>query len=133
VNLQVDIPTRAQAERLLTSRNPSSVSFYLPTVPASRGGAERIELKNLAAEAPRLGRSQAATSDIAEIDAAVGDLMDDEEFWRYQAPEPRRVRLTGDVDDLQVAETARRHGRGVRPLPPQAPAPLGQVSPGGRD
>lgn len=31
MTLHTDIPTRAQIERLLTSRAPSSVSIYLPT------------------------------------------------------------------------------------------------------
>jgi hypothetical protein len=86
VNLHVDVPTRAQLDRLLASRHSSSVSLYIPTDPASRDGAERIELKNLAAEAVRqLESSGTAKSDVADIDAAVGDLVDDEEFWRYRA------------------------------------------------
>jgi hypothetical protein len=86
VNLHVDVPTRAQVDRLLAGRNRASVSLYVPTDPASRDGAERIELKNLAADAIRqLERSGAARSELAEIDAAVGDLIDDEEFWRHQA------------------------------------------------
>jgi hypothetical protein len=35
VSLHTDIPSRAQIERLMTSRDPSSVSVYLPTDPAS--------------------------------------------------------------------------------------------------
>src|SRR5208337_3349407 len=70
---------RAQIDRLLASRSPSSVSVYLETDPASAGTAERIELKNLAAEAAR------QLSDVAEIGAAFADLADDEAFWRYQA------------------------------------------------
>jgi len=62
--LPTDVPTRAQVERLLAAREPSSVSIYLPTSPASRGDAERIELKNLAAEAARqLGESGTARAD----------------------------------------------------------------------
>jgi hypothetical protein len=38
VNHHTDIPTRAQIDRLLTSRHPASVSIYLPTDPASNGG-----------------------------------------------------------------------------------------------
>lgn len=86
MSLHTDIPTRAQIDRLLTSRNPSSVSVYLPTDPASNGYAERIELKNLAAEAERqLADLAAARSDVAEIAAAFADILDDEAFWRYQA------------------------------------------------
>jgi len=86
VNLHVDVPTRAQLERLLASRSRSSVSMYIPTDPASQDGAERIELKNLAAEAIRqLESSGTGKGEIAAIDEAVGDLIEDEEFWRYQA------------------------------------------------
>jgi hypothetical protein len=47
--LHTDVPTRAQVERLFAVREPSCVSIYLPTIASSRGKAERIELKNLAA------------------------------------------------------------------------------------
>ena len=86
MTLHIDIPTRAQVDRLLTSRNPSSVSVYLPTDPASAGQAERIELKNLVTEAERRLRDlKAAGSAIAEIAAAFANILDDEPFWRYQA------------------------------------------------
>jgi hypothetical protein len=86
MTLHIDIPTRAQVDALLTSRNPSSVSVYLPTDPASAGQAERIELKNLAKEAERQLRDlKAADSAVAEIVAAFADILDDETFWRYQA------------------------------------------------
>ena len=86
MTLHIDIPTRAQMDLLLTSRNPSSVSVYLSTDPASPGRAERIELKNLATEAERQLRDlKAADSDMAAIAAAFADILDDEGFWRYQA------------------------------------------------
>ena len=84
--LPTDIPTRAQLERLLAAREPSSVSIYLPTTPSSRGDAERIELKNLAREAlTQLEQAGAARADVAAIDDELADLVDDHEFWRYQA------------------------------------------------
>src|SRR5208283_4188430 len=49
------------------------------------GTAERIELKNLAAEAARQLSDLGAGHDVAEIGAAFADLADDEAFWRYQA------------------------------------------------
>ena len=76
--LHTDIPTRAQIDRLLASRSPSSVSVYLETDPASAGTAERIELKNLAAEAARQLSDLGAGHDVAEIGAAFADLADDE-------------------------------------------------------
>ena len=84
--LPTDIPTRAQLARLLAAREQWSVSIYLPTTPSSRGEAERIELKNLASEASRqLEQAGAARADVAAIDEELADLVDDDEFWRYQA------------------------------------------------
>ncbi len=86
MNLHTDIPTRGQIDRLLTNRDPASVSIYVPTDPASSGDAERIELKNLAAEAVRqLGEAGTPKADVAAIDDQLGDLDDDPTFWRYQA------------------------------------------------
>ena len=53
MNLHTDIPTRADVDRLLESRHAASVSLYVPTDPASQANAERIELRNLPAEARR--------------------------------------------------------------------------------
>lgn len=84
--LPTDIPTRAQLDRLLASRDPASVSIYLPTDPASRGEAERIELKNLAREAStQLEQAGVARRDRVALDEELADLVDDDEFWRYQA------------------------------------------------
>jgi len=84
--LPTDIPTRAQLERLLAAREPHAVSIYVPTDPASRGDAERIELKNLAREAStQLEQAGAAKGDVAAIDDELADLVDDDEFWRHQA------------------------------------------------
>jgi release factor family 11 len=84
--LPTDLPTRAQLEQLLAARSPSSVSIYLPTNPASRGEAERIELKNLAGEASRqLQEARADRGDVAAIDEELAELVDDDQFWRYQA------------------------------------------------
>jgi Bacterial archaeo-eukaryotic release factor family 11 len=85
VNLHTDIPSRAQIDRLLESRDPASVSIYLPTDRASSGDAERIELKNLAAEAVRqLEDSGGDRSARTAIEDEVADLIDDDEFWRHQ-------------------------------------------------
>jgi hypothetical protein len=84
--LPTDVPTRAQVGRLLAAREPASVSIYLPTSPSSRGDAERIELKNLAAEAAgQLRDAGTARADVAAIEEELADLVDDDEFWRYQA------------------------------------------------
>jgi hypothetical protein len=86
VNLHTDLPTRTQIDRLLQSRHPACVSLYLSTDPASNGDAERIELKNLASEARRqLEAVGTGKTDLAAIGEAVGELDEDDAFWRYQA------------------------------------------------
>ena len=84
--LPTDIPTRAEIDRLLEYRGPSSVSIYLPTDPRSNGGPERIEFKTLAAQASsQLQGTGAGTRVIRQFEDETGYLYDDEEFWRYQA------------------------------------------------
>jgi len=86
VNLHTDIPTRGQIDRLLTNRDPSSVSVYVPTDPASSGDADRIELKNLAAEAVRqLEEAGTPKADVSGIDEQLAELDADGTFWRFQA------------------------------------------------
>ena len=86
MNLHVDIPTRAQIDLLLDARDPASVSIYVATAPASSGDAERIELRNLAAEAVRqLEEAAVRRPDVAAIEESVAAISDDEAFWRYQA------------------------------------------------
>jgi Bacterial archaeo-eukaryotic release factor family 11 len=84
--LHTDVPTRAQLDRLLAAREPWSVSIYLPTSPSSRGEVERLELKNLAGEASRqLQQAGAPRTEVTAIADELADLVDDGEFWRYQA------------------------------------------------
>lgn len=84
--LHTDIPTRTQIDQLLASREPSSVSIYLPTDPASDGTAERIEFRNLAAEAiGQLRDAGAPAADVAVIEEELAALGEEQEFWLYQA------------------------------------------------
>jgi release factor family 11 len=86
VILPTDIPTRAEIDRLLEHRAPSSVSIYLPTDPASNGDPERIELKTLAAQASsQLREAGAGVRVTRRFEDEIAYLYDDEEFWRYQA------------------------------------------------
>jgi hypothetical protein len=86
VNLHTDIPSRGQIDRLLTNRDPASVSIYVPTDPASGGDADRIELKNLATEAVRqLDAAGTPKADVSSIADLLGDLDGDGTFWRFQA------------------------------------------------
>jgi Bacterial archaeo-eukaryotic release factor family 11 len=86
VILPTDIPTRAEIDRLLEYRAPSSVSMYLPTDPASGGEPERTHLKTLAGQAAsQLGEAGAGGRVVRQFEEEIGYLYDDEEFWRYQA------------------------------------------------
>jgi hypothetical protein len=86
VNLHTDIPTRAQVDRLLDHRRAGSVSIYLSTDPVSNGQAERIEFGNLAAEAERqLAEAGFSKADVAAVADSLADLVDDSDFWRFQA------------------------------------------------
>lgn len=85
--LHVDVPTRADLERLITHRNAASVSIYLPTTPLTQDAqADRIALSNLAREA--ITQLQAAERDrdaVGAIGEHLDDLVDDDLFWSYQA------------------------------------------------
>jgi hypothetical protein len=87
MSLHTDIPTRAAVERLIETRAPECVSIYLPTshIP-QEAQADRIELKNLAAEAVRqLEANGASRRDLGDLPEVFDDLVDDDEFWNEQA------------------------------------------------
>ncbi len=84
----VDLPTGDELLALAELRGPAVVSIYLPTTPlTAQAQADRIELKNLAAQArTALEQAGVATSaEVAEIDEELADLVDDDDFWEYQA------------------------------------------------
>ncbi|HEX2233904.1 MAG TPA: hypothetical protein VHG69_11145, partial [Thermoleophilaceae bacterium] len=84
--MHTDIPTRADLERLLSVRDAACVSIYLPTAPEERGERDRIEFKNLSAEA--LEQLNAASIDrraINDLRDVLDDLTDDDAFWERQA------------------------------------------------
>lgn len=85
--LYVDIPTRADIERLGAVRTAACISIYLPTTPLTQDAqADRIALKNLAGSAIEQARAlDADKAAVAAIDEALADLVDDDEFWRFQA------------------------------------------------
>jgi hypothetical protein len=84
--LHTDIPDRAQVGRLLAYRGLSSVSIYVATDPESPGESERIDFKNMAAEAvQQLRDAGVRASDLGPLQEEMADLVDDDMFWRYQA------------------------------------------------
>ncbi|HUB75570.1 MAG TPA: hypothetical protein VL977_00875 [Solirubrobacteraceae bacterium] len=84
--LHTDLPTHDELARLLDGQDPSSVSIYVPTEPASDGEAERIAFRNLAAEAIRqLRDGDAERADVTAVQESLAALDSEEEFWRHQA------------------------------------------------
>ena len=85
--LYVDIPTPADIAALAAARGEACVSIYLRTTPLTQQAqADRIELKNLARHAlEQLEGAGADQQRRAAIADQLDDLVDDNEFWRFQA------------------------------------------------
>lgn len=84
--MHTDIPTRADLEQLLSVRDAVCVSIYLPTAPEERGVRDRIEFKNLSAEAlEQLDRASLQRGALDDLRDVLEDLADDEAFWARQA------------------------------------------------
>ena len=85
--LHVDIPSLADLKVLATHRGDICVSIYLRTTPITQEApGDRIELKNLANEAIRqLAAANADKRRVAALAEQLDDLVDDDEFWRFQA------------------------------------------------
>jgi hypothetical protein len=85
--LHVDIPTRADFAALAAQRDPVSVSIYLPSTPVSQEAvAGKTVLKNLLNTA--IGQLQTVNADkrrIASLSELFEHLMEDHEFWQFQA------------------------------------------------
>ena len=83
----IDIPTTVGMERLVAWRGQGAVSIYLPTEPDGQSSeAERIDLGNLASDAlDQLRDAELSRTVVEAIGESLGDLIDDDEFWRFQA------------------------------------------------
>ncbi len=85
--LYLDIPTADDYADLAAWRGDIGVSLFLPTTPVTLDtDADRIQLKNLAKEA--ISRLEAAGADkrrVGPLAEELDDLVDDDDFWRYQA------------------------------------------------
>lgn len=85
--LYVDIPTRDEFVSLVGARADACVSIYLKTTPVTQEieGA-RIEMGNLLREAQRqLEEADFDKRRLKMLVEQVEDLIDDREFWRFQA------------------------------------------------
>jgi hypothetical protein len=85
--LYVDIPTSTDLRALIELRDDMCVSIYVPTTPVGAGiSGDRIAFKDAAKRA--IAELQAAGADkrrVAALSEHLDDLVDDEEFWRFQA------------------------------------------------
>lgn len=103
--LYVDIPTSADIKTLSSYRGQACVSIYLPTTPVTQQAqADRIALKNMAREAVQeLQADGADERQIAAIAEEFDDLVDDDEFWRFQA---HSLAIFGRPDNLWTFRVA---------------------------
>lgn len=85
--LYVDIPTMPELQKLIAARGEAHVSFYLRTTPETQDiGQARIELGNLLkAAVAQMEAAGTPKRTIWPIEEQVADLLDDEQFWRFQA------------------------------------------------
>ncbi len=85
--LHVDIPTRPELAGLVAARGTALVSLYLPATPETQHiDAARIGLGNLLREAEaQLEAAGTPKRTIWPISEQVQDLIDDDEFWQFQA------------------------------------------------
>lgn len=85
--LYVDTPTLQEFKHLNAERADACVTIYLPTSPLTQEiEASRIELGNLVKDAmSQLEQAGLDKRRLAAIGEAFDDLLDDDEFWRFQA------------------------------------------------
>jgi hypothetical protein len=85
--LYVDIPIPDDLSALAAARGDACVSIYLRTSPLTQQAqADRIELKNLAKYAiEQLQNAGVEKRPSAAVAEQLDDLIDDDEFWRFQA------------------------------------------------
>ena len=85
--LHIDLPTRAEIDKLANHRGGPAVSIYLRTTPMTQeAGANRIELKNLLKEAvEEMVEAHMPSSSIKSIQESVEALVGDDDFWTEQA------------------------------------------------
>lgn len=114
--LYVDIPTRSEFSALVGVRADACVSIYLKTTPVTQEtSASRIEFGNLIREAQsQLEDAGFDKRRLAALVEQLNDLIDDDEFWYFQAnslavfatPEKLQTyRLANDlVSMVQVAD-----------------------------
>jgi hypothetical protein len=85
--LHIDLPTRAEVEKLASYRDSPAVSIYLRTTPVTQETrANRIELKNLLKAALKeMAEANMPSSSVQSIQESIEALAEDDDFWFEQA------------------------------------------------
>jgi hypothetical protein len=85
--LHIDLPTRADIEKLAGWNGSPAVSIYMRTTPVTQDTkAEQITLKNLLGQAvAEMEKAGIAKRAIAPLADGIGALVEDEGFWAEQA------------------------------------------------
>lgn len=80
--MHIDMPTRADIDRLATARDPLSISIYLPTSPVPAHDEEnRLRARALFERALERVRELSDKRTALAVEDALHDLLDDPEFW----------------------------------------------------
>lgn len=98
--LHLDVPTLAELRELVAVRADLCASIYLPTTPLTHDAqGDRIALENAVREVATAALAEGADKRrVAALEELLLDLVDDDEFWRFQAhglavlATPERVR-----------------------------------------
>ena len=107
MTLHTDIPTRSEVESLLRARGSPCVSIYLATSPVPQEAqAERIELKNLVAEAAeQIEAAGGRRRTVQEVREPLDELLEDDSFWAEQA---RSLAVFASPNGLRTYRLANR-------------------------
>ncbi|EAQ34177.1 hypothetical protein NB311A_00590 [Nitrobacter sp. Nb-311A] len=105
--LYVDIPALSDLRKLNDVRADACVSIYVPTTPLTQDvEASRIEAGNLAKQAyAQLEAGGLDKRRLALLAEQLDDLLDDDEFWRFQA---RSLAIFATPDTIQTFRLANR-------------------------
>jgi hypothetical protein len=105
--LYVDTPTLADLRQLNAVRADACVSIYVPTTPVTQKvEASRIETGNLLRQAyVQLEGSGLDKRRLAALGEELDDLLEDDEFWRFQA---RSLAILATPDSVRTFRLANR-------------------------
>ncbi len=102
--LHIDLPTRAEIDRLARYRGQPAVSIFMRTTPLTQDAqADRITLKNLLKDAE--GQMRAANvgkREVADVEEHIAALIDDDEFWMTQAHSLAIFATSGSIQTFRL-------------------------------